>query len=90
MSLSESAMAVGTGFGQLFRGVGQVRSVTSVVEFFSNHHAVQVGGVAVSSAVFQSALDRELRNRIHGPGSDEVPQKSSCPTIYLKVFHPRS
>ena len=30
--LAESAMAVGTGFGQLFKSVGQVRSVTSVIE----------------------------------------------------------
>jgi hypothetical protein len=29
MTFSESAMAVGTGFGQLFRSVGQVRSIPS-------------------------------------------------------------
>ncbi|THV06874.1 vacuolar amino acid permease [Dendrothele bispora CBS 962.96] len=40
--LPESHMAVGTGFGQLFRGIGQV------------------GGVAVSSAIFQSFLGKEL------------------------------
>lgn len=47
-------MAVGTGFAQLFRSVGQV------------------GGVAVSSAVFQSVLDNELRKRVQGPGSAET------------------
>ncbi|KAL1706287.1 major facilitator superfamily domain-containing protein [Schizophyllum commune] len=42
----EAHMAVGTGFGQLFRGIGQV------------------GGVAISSALFQTRLDGELRRRI--------------------------
>lgn len=32
----------------------------------------QVGGVAISSAVFQSKLDGELRRRITGPGAAEV------------------
>ncbi|KZT18906.1 MFS general substrate transporter [Neolentinus lepideus HHB14362 ss-1] len=53
-NIPRDAMAVGTGFGQLFRGVGQV------------------GGVAISSAIFQSALDRELRKRIKGPNADEL------------------
>ncbi|KAL1746466.1 major facilitator superfamily domain-containing protein [Schizophyllum fasciatum] len=44
--LDEAHMAVGTGFGQLFRGIGQV------------------GGVAISSALFQTKLDIELRRRI--------------------------
>lgn len=47
-------LAVGTGFTQLFRGIGQV------------------SGVAVSSAVFQTLLDRELHIRITGEGADEV------------------
>lgn len=47
-------MAVGTGFGQLFRGVGQV------------------GGVAISSAIFQSSLETELRKRIHTPDAEDV------------------
>lgn len=51
---AESIMAVGTGFGQLFRGIGQV------------------GGVAVSSAIFQSVLDRELHKKIHTPDAEEV------------------
>ncbi|KAJ7069283.1 MFS general substrate transporter [Mycena amicta] len=51
--LPESQMAVGTGFTQLFRGIGQV------------------GGVAISSAIFQSRLDGELRRRFP-PGSDEL------------------
>ncbi|KAF7295796.1 Vacuolar amino acid permease [Mycena chlorophos] len=51
--LPESQMAVGTGFGQLFRGIGQV------------------GGVAISSAIFQSKLDHELRKRFPA-GSDKV------------------
>ncbi|KAK7437119.1 hypothetical protein VKT23_018743 [Stygiomarasmius scandens] len=44
--LPESHMAVGTGFGQLFRGIGQV------------------GGVAISSAIFQFFLDKELWKRL--------------------------
>lgn len=50
----ENCMAIGTGFGQLFRGVGQV------------------GGVAISSAIFQSKLETELRKRIHTPDADDV------------------
>jgi len=72
VSPSESVMAVGTGFGQIFRSIGQVRTVTQVVGFFLTHHPAQVGGVAISSAIFQSVLDRELRERIHGPDANEV------------------
>ncbi|KIY46255.1 MFS general substrate transporter [Fistulina hepatica ATCC 64428] len=43
---AQSHMAVGTGFGQLFRGIGQV------------------GGVAISSALFQYRLDSELRKKL--------------------------
>ncbi|KAI0085904.1 vacuolar amino acid permease [Irpex rosettiformis] len=50
--IPQSAIAVGTGFGQLFRGIGQV------------------GGVAISAAVFQSILNRELHQRIHGPDAE--------------------
>ncbi|KAG7453193.1 MFS general substrate transporter [Guyanagaster necrorhizus] len=46
--LPDSHMAVGTGFGQVFRGIGQV------------------GGVAISSAIFQTKLDGELRKRFDG------------------------
>ncbi|KAK1230076.1 hypothetical protein PQX77_006850 [Marasmius sp. AFHP31] len=53
----ESHMAVATGFGQLFRGIGQV------------------GGVAISSAIFQSRLDNELRQRIHVPNAEEIIQR---------------
>jgi len=52
--IPQSTMAVGTGFAQTFRSVGQV------------------GGVAISSAIFQAVLDRELRKRIQGPGADEI------------------
>jgi len=55
--IPKSAMAVGTGFGQVFRSIGQV------------------GGVAVSSAIFQSVLDTELRKRIHGPDANEIIQR---------------
>jgi len=53
-TIIDDCVAVGTGFGQLFRGVGQV------------------GGVAISSAIFQSHLDSELRKRIHTPDAEEV------------------
>jgi len=56
-SIPHSMLAVGTGFTQLFRGVGQV------------------SGVAVSSAVFQHLLQRELAKRITGPGAEELIDK---------------
>lgn len=40
MSLLESVMAVGTGFGQLFRSVGQVSVVSQVVEFHFIYRSV--------------------------------------------------
>jgi len=52
--IPKSTIAIGTGFSQLFKSIGQV------------------GGVAISSAIFQSGLDRELRKRIHGPGAHEM------------------
>jgi len=55
--IPQSVMAVGTGFAQLFRSIGQV------------------GGVAVSSAIFQSILDRELRLRIRVPDAEEMIRK---------------
>ncbi|KIO26806.1 hypothetical protein M407DRAFT_234054 [Tulasnella calospora MUT 4182] len=56
-SIPRSMLAVGTGFTQLFRGIGQV------------------SGVAVSSAVFQHLLERELQKRLTGPGSEELIRK---------------
>jgi hypothetical protein len=32
----------------------------------------QVSGVAISSAMFQSLLNKELHERVTGPGSQEV------------------
>ncbi|EPS98348.1 hypothetical protein FOMPIDRAFT_1061393 [Fomitopsis schrenkii] len=52
--LPESQVAIGTGFGQVFRGLGQV------------------GGVAISAAVFQSILNSELHKRIHTPDAEKV------------------
>lgn len=52
--LPDSQIAVGTGFGVLFRGVGQV------------------GGVAISSAIFQHVLDKNLHRQITGPNADEL------------------
>ncbi|CAL1703142.1 unnamed protein product [Somion occarium] len=55
--LPHSAMAVGTGFSQLFRGIGQV------------------GGVAISAALFQSMLNKELHKRIPGENAEEIIRK---------------
>jgi len=55
--LPEDQMAVGTGFGQVFKGIGQV------------------GGVAISSAIFQSNLESELRSRIHRPDAEDLIKK---------------
>ncbi|KAG9225692.1 hypothetical protein CCMSSC00406_0007549 [Pleurotus cornucopiae] len=53
-NIPASQMAVGTGFSQLLRGLGQV------------------GGLAVSSALFQSVLKRELSERIRGDEAQEI------------------
>jgi hypothetical protein len=50
----EFVMAVGTGFGQLFRGIDQV------------------DGVGILSAIFQTILDWELRQRIRTPDAEDV------------------
>ncbi|KZT74098.1 MFS general substrate transporter [Daedalea quercina L-15889] len=52
--LPESQIAVGTGFGQVFRGIGQV------------------GGVAISAAVFQTNLNTELHKRIHTTDAEKI------------------
>ncbi|KAJ7729775.1 vacuolar amino acid permease [Mycena metata] len=68
--LPESHMAVGTGFGQLFRGIGQV------------------GGVAISSAIFQSRLDTELRERIHTPDAEELILKIRRSSEVIRTLEP--
>uniref|UniRef100_A0A0W0GDB7 Putative vacuolar amino acid permease n=1 Tax=Moniliophthora roreri TaxID=221103 RepID=A0A0W0GDB7_MONRR len=56
-NLPDKHMAVGTGFAQLLRGLGQV------------------GGLALSSAVFQSRLDTELKKRLRGLDSEGIINK---------------
>ncbi|KAG2131250.1 major facilitator superfamily domain-containing protein [Suillus bovinus] len=68
--LPEGSMAVGTGFCQLFRGVGQV------------------GGVAISSALFQYKLDYELRSRIHGDGAAEIVNRIRHSTTLVSGLPP--
>lgn len=72
-SLLASQVAVGTGFTQLFRGIGMSTRITC----YSNLGKLtplkgQLSGVGGASAVFQSLLNRELRNRITGPDAEEV------------------
>ncbi|KAJ6523477.1 major facilitator superfamily domain-containing protein [Mycena vulgaris] len=69
--LPESHMAVGTGFGNLFRGIGQV------------------GGVAISSAIFQSRLDTELRKRIHTPDAEELILKIRRSSAFIHTLMPK-
>ncbi|KAF8209437.1 vacuolar amino acid permease [Mycena galopus ATCC 62051] len=69
-SLPESHMAVGTGFGQLFRGMGQV------------------GGVAISSAIFQSRLDAELRKRIHTPDAESLIMQIRRNSAFVRTLGP--
>ncbi|KAJ7142080.1 vacuolar amino acid permease [Mycena crocata] len=69
-NIPESHMAVGTGFGQLFRGIGQV------------------GGVAISSAIFQSRLDTELRKRIHTPDAEELIMKIRRSSAFIRTLMP--
>ena len=65
-------MAVGTGFGQLFTGIGKA----SLKWYLSLRTYLilsgQVSGVAISSAIFQSNLEGELRSRIHRPDAEDV------------------
>ncbi|KAJ7169257.1 MFS general substrate transporter [Mycena crocata] len=68
--LPESHMAVGTGFGQLFRGIGQV------------------GGVAISSAIFQSRLDSELRERITTPDAEELIRSIRRSSEVIRTLEP--
>ncbi|KAF7314965.1 Vacuolar amino acid permease [Mycena indigotica] len=70
--LHESQTAVGTGFGALFRGMGQV------------------GGVAISSAIFQTRLDAALTERIHSEDAVEASSTrqracSNCKQIIDKI-----
>lgn len=66
-------MAVGTGFGQLFRGIGEWKPHVSIIGSIANHGlSGQVGGVAISSAIFQWKLDSALRERIHDPDAEKV------------------
>ncbi|KAJ7830013.1 major facilitator superfamily domain-containing protein [Mycena olivaceomarginata] len=69
-NLPESQMAVGTGFGQLFRGIGQV------------------GGVAISSAIFQSRLETELRKRIHTPNAEELIRQIRRNSAFVRTLEP--
>jgi len=68
--LPDGQMAVGTGFGQLFRGIGQV------------------GGVAISSAIFQSCLERELRSRVHRPDAEDLIKKIRQSTRLISSLPP--
>ncbi|KAJ7684310.1 vacuolar amino acid permease [Mycena polygramma] len=65
-----SQMAVGTGFAQLFRGIGQV------------------GGVAISAALFQAQLDSALRARIHTPDSEEVIRNIRRSSDFIRTLAP--
>ena len=50
----------------------------------------QVGGVAISAAVFQSILNVELHKRIHGPDAETVrPLAHSLPTYGELIFKSR-
>ncbi|KAJ6567003.1 vacuolar amino acid permease [Mycena capillaripes] len=68
--LPESQMAVGTGFAQLFRGIGQV------------------GGVALSSALFQAQVDTALRERIHTPDAEELIRKIRRSSAFIRTLAP--
>jgi hypothetical protein len=69
-------MAVGTGFNQVFRGIGEdLPPLKRYYPSLQTHQFIlsgQVGGVAISSAIFQSSLESELRSRIHRPDAEDV------------------
>lgn len=77
---SESAIAVGTGFGQLFRGIGEIFAQRRTL--CTHDLSGQVGGVALSAALFQSLLNAELHKRITGEGAEEV-GNSYCNVSFL-------
>lgn len=92
----EDQMAIGTGFGQLFRGVGtcyhkiRMRFIHSHSLFYFKG---QVGGVAISSAIFQANLQYNLSQRIHGPDAAEVSTVLSSKKIadftpFLSILFP--
>ena len=77
-------MAVGTGFGQVFQGLGKwlplkKRYPSLLTQFILSG---QVGGVAISSAIFQSNLESELRSRIHRPDAEDV-RSMNPDTLYI-------
>lgn len=49
-------------------------SIFHVLQIFHSFSVGQVGGVAISAALFQSILNTELHRRIHGDNADEVSQ----------------
>ena len=67
-------MAVGIGFGQLFQVIGKERTSLKCYPGLLTQFVLsgQVGGVAISSAIFQSNLESELRSRIHRPDAEDV------------------
>ena len=80
----ENQTAVGTGFGQVFKGIGKGfsfrRCPSLLTQFILSG---QVGGVAISSAIFQSSLESQLRSRIHRPDSEDVRPMIQIHYIYL-------
>lgn len=66
-------MAVGTGFGQLFRGIGMLLLLSLSYTLSLCLLEGQVGGVAISSAIFQYKLDNALRERLWmDPDAEQV------------------
>ncbi|KAI0792604.1 MFS general substrate transporter [Abortiporus biennis] len=71
--LPQDAIAVGTGFNVLFRGIGWYFIFPNVTVLpHAIAHTGQVGGVAVSSALFQSLLDSELHKRIQREDAEAI------------------
>lgn len=70
--LPQSVMAVGTGFAQLFRGIGTLYILSLLNTSIECDVSGQVGGVAVSSALFQTVLNQELRKRIEGDDAEQA------------------
>ncbi|KAJ7119147.1 hypothetical protein C8R44DRAFT_625210, partial [Mycena epipterygia] len=48
----------------------------------------QVGGVAISSALFQAQLDAELRKRIHTPDAEELILKIRRSSDFIRTLGP--
>ncbi|KAF7323384.1 Vacuolar amino acid permease [Mycena chlorophos] len=85
--MAKSQTAVGTGFAALFRGMGA--SISSRLRLRNDIlRAGQVGGVAISSAIFQSRLETSLKANIHSDDAAEIIEKVRRSSNVIRTLPP--